>query len=176
MPAKDFFSMSDRELSDLVSYIRSFPPVNKEVPPIALGPVGKMLVATGQFELSADVHPTKHEIAHAPLPPPALPDATFGKHLAQTCTGCHGPALAGGKIIGGPPDWPPAANLTPTGLAGWTFEDFRRALTEAKSKNGRALLPPMSDMPKFAKNMTDVELQALWAFISTLPPQATPAK
>jgi mono/diheme cytochrome c family protein len=105
-----------------------------------------------------------------------LPDAAFGKHLAQTCSGCHGAKSTGGKIIGGPPDWPPAANLTPTGLAGWTYEDFHRALTEGKSKDGRALLAPMSDVPKFAKNMTETELQALWAYFSTLPPQPTGSK
>ncbi len=171
MPSKDFFAMSDRELSDIVSFIRSLPDVNKEVPPIALGPVGKVLVASGRFQLSAEVHPTKHVITHEKLPPAAVADATFGKHLAQTCSGCHGEKFAGGPIIGGPPDWPPAANLTPTGLAGWTFEDFSRALKEGKRKDGTALREPMATMPKFAKNMTDTELQALWAYIKSLPPQ-----
>lgn len=171
MPSKDFFSMSDRELSDVVSYIRSRPPVNKEVPGISLGPVGKVLLAANQLQLSAAEHPTKHEITHAVLPPPALADAAFGKHLAQTCTGCHGANFAGGPIVGGPPDWPPARNLTPTGLAGWTYEDFARALKEGKSKNGVALLEPMASMPKFAKNMTETELQAMWAYIKDLPPQ-----
>ena len=173
MPSKDFFSMSDRELSDIVSYIRSMPSVNKEVPAVTLGPVGKVLVATGQLQLSAEMHPTQHVIEHAPLPPAAVADATFGKHLAQTCTGCHGPKFAGGPIIGGPPDWPPAANLTPTGLAGWTYEDFTKALKEGKSKNGVALREPMATLPKFAKNMTDTELQALWAYIKDLPPLPT---
>ncbi|MBY0489324.1 MAG: c-type cytochrome [Gemmatimonadaceae bacterium] len=174
MPSMDFFQMSDRELSDIVSYIRSLPPVDHEEIPVTLGPLGKVLVATDQIRLAAAHHPTNHTITHAVLPPPAQADAAFGKHLAQTCSGCHGPQFAGGKIIGGPPDWPPAANLTPTGLAGWSYEDFHRALTEAKSKDGRALREPMAGMPKFAKNMTDVELKALWAYISSLPPQATP--
>lgn len=174
MPSMDFFQMSDRELSGIVSYIRSLPSVDHEEPPVALGPVGKVLVATDQIRLAAAHHPTQHAITHAPVPPPAVADVTFGKHLAQTCSGCHGVQFAGGKIIGGPPDWPPAANITPTGLAGWTYADFRRALTEGKSKDGRALREPMANMPKFAKNMTDVELQALWAYISSLPPQATP--
>jgi len=173
MPSRDFFLMSDRELSDVVSYIRSLPAVDKEVPAISLGPVGQALLATGQLPLSADMHPTKHEIAHSALPPTDTPDAAFGRHLAQTCSGCHGPTFAGGKIIGGPPDWPPAANLTPTGLAGWTLNDFSRTLKEGKSKNGIALREPMASMPKFAKNMTDVEMQALWAFIKDLPPQPT---
>jgi mono/diheme cytochrome c family protein len=173
MPSRDFFSMSDRELSDIVSYIRSLPPVNKEVPAVTLGPVGKVLVATGQLQLSAEIHPTKHAIEHVALPPAATADATFGKHLAQTCTGCHGAKFGGGKIIGGPPDWPPAANLTPTGLAGWTYDDFVRALREAKSKNGVALREPMATVQKFGKNMTDTELQALWAYIKDLPAQPT---
>jgi cytochrome c553 len=171
MPSADFFAMSDRELSDVVSYIRSLPPVNNEVPPIAVGPLGKVLVATGELQLSADKHPTNHVINHITVPPAEVANATFGKHLAGVCSGCHGPQFAGGKINGGPPDWPPAANLTPTGLAGWTFDDFSRALKEGKSKSGVALREPMASMPKFAKNMTDVELQALWAFIKDLPPQ-----
>ena len=173
MPSKDFFSMSDQELSDIVSYIRTMPPVNKEVPSVALGPVGKMLVATGGFVISADQHPTKHVIEHAKVPPPAVADATFGKHLAQTCSGCHRDNFAGGPMISGAPDWPPAANLTPTGLAGYTYEDFVRVMREGKRKNGAALLEPMASMPKFAKNMTEVEMQALWAYIKDLPPTPT---
>lgn len=171
MPSVDFFSMSDRELSDVVSYIRSLPAVNKEVPAVTFGPVGKMLVATGKFSFSADVHPTGHVIDHAPVPPAAVADAAFGKHLAQTCSGCHGPNLSGGPIVGGPPSWPPAANLTPMGLVDWTFADFERALKEGVSKSGVAIREPMFSMQRFAQNMTDVELQALWAYISTLPAQ-----
>ena len=165
--------MSDQELSDIVSYIRSKPPVNKEVAPVMLGPVGKVLVATGQLTLSADQHPTKHVIEHAKFPPAAVADASFGKHLAQTCSGCHRDNFAGGPILGGPPDWPPARNLTPTGLVGYSYEDFKRVLLEGKRKDGTALLEPMASMPKFAKNMTDVEMQALWAYIKDLPPTPT---
>jgi cytochrome c553 len=173
MPSRDYYLMSDRELSDVVSYIRSLPPVDNEVAPVTLGPVGKVLVASGQMPLSAETHPTNHQITHASSPPAQVADATFGKHLAQTCTGCHGPQFAGGKILGGPPDWPPAANLTPTGLAGWSFEDFARALKEGRSKSGVELRQPMLGMAKFGRNMTDIEMQALWAFIKDLPPQPT---
>ena len=174
MPARDFFVMSDRELSDIVSYIRSVPPVDKTVPPVSMGPVMKVLLAAGKMSLSADVHPTRHVITHAALPPAELADATFGRHLAQTCIGCHGAEFAGGTIVEGPPDWPPAANLTPTGLAGWTYDDFRRALVEGKSKDGRALRAPMTLITKGAAQMRDVELRALWAHFSALPPRPSP--
>lgn len=173
MPSEDYFAMSDRELSDIVAYIRSLPPVDNTVPAPTFGPVGKMLLATGQFKLSADMHPSAHEDAHAVLPPAEAPNAEFGKHLAQVCTGCHLPSLAGGPIIGGPPDWPPAANLTPAGLVGWTYTDFERAMREGVRKDGTKLREPMALMPKYAKNMTDIEMQALWAYISTVPAVAS---
>ncbi len=169
MPADDYYMMSDRELSDVVAYIRSLPAVSKTAPPVSFGPVGKLLVASGQFVLAADKHPTQHVIEHMPLPPETAANATFGKHLAQTCTGCHGQHLAGGPIMGGPPDWPPAANLTPSGLVDWSYDDFVRAMREGTSRNGVALREPMSLMQKYGKNMTDTELQALWAYLQELP-------
>lgn len=51
MPAIDFHRMSDQELSDLIVYIRSLPPVDRTMPPTTLGPLGKILLATGQVEL-----------------------------------------------------------------------------------------------------------------------------
>ena len=39
--------------------------------------------------------------------------AAHGAYVANMCIGCHGAGLSGGKIPGGPPDWPAAANLTP---------------------------------------------------------------
>lgn len=173
MPSVDFFAMSDRELSDIVTYIRSLPAVNKEMPAVSFGPLGKVLLATDQMRLSATRHPTRHAVTHAVLPPVAGTGAAFGRHIAQTCTGCHGETLAGGPIKGGPPDWPAAANLTPTGLAGWTFNDFKRALTEATSKNGVALREPMAGIRRFAKNMSEAELRALWAYIESLPARPT---
>lgn len=173
MPAMDFFDLSDRELSDIVAYIRSLPAVDNTEPPVTLGPVGTVLVATGKVVLSAEIHPSKHEAAHAAEAPPALPDARFGQHLAQTCSGCHGANFAGGPIVGGPPDWPPARNITPSALAGWTYDDFLRAMREAKSKDGTALKPPMASMVNHTVKMTETELRALWAYLSTLPPRTS---
>jgi mono/diheme cytochrome c family protein len=33
--------------------------------------------------------------------------------MSRGCVECHGNGLSGGTIPDGPPDWPPAANLTP---------------------------------------------------------------
>jgi mono/diheme cytochrome c family protein len=173
MPSIDFESMSDQELSDVVAYIRSLPPVDNQAPARALGPVGKMLIATGRVRLSAD-EIAAHDQAHAALPPPADTTVEFGRHLANTCVGCHQANLAGGPITGGDPSWPPAGNLTPAGIGEWTYEQFVTSLREARRPDGSQLLPPMNGMVPYAQRMTDVELQALWMYLRSLPPTATP--
>ena len=115
MPSQDFQRMSDQEFSDIVVYIRSRPPVDAEVPPVTLGPLGKFLVATGQIQLSADLIGS-HFLDHLPTPPAADVGVEFGAHLAGTCTGCHGASFAGGKIPGGDPSWAAASNLTSAGV------------------------------------------------------------
>lgn len=173
MPSQDFQIMSDQELADIVAYIRSMPPVDNEVGAIELGPVGTVLVALGQIPLSADLIP--HDAPHVARPPETAATAEFGQHIAGVCTGCHGADLAGGPIPGGDPSWPPARNLTPHvgGLAAWSYQDFTRVMREGKRPDGSDLLQPMAAMTPFAANMTETELQALWAYLQSLPAVAT---
>ena len=170
MPSEDFQGMSDQELSDIVAYITSRPPVAATVPPVTLGPLGTVLMAVGQLPLSAD-RIADHDRAHAVSPPTSEPTAEFGRHLANVCAGCHGPDFSGGAVPGGDPSWPPAANLTPhaDGLAGWTYEHFVAALRTAKRPDGSDLRPPMSQIVPYGQRMTDVEVQALWAYLQSLP-------
>lgn len=66
-----------------------------------------------------------------------------------------------------------AANLTPdeTGLGNWNFEQFKRALTQGKSKGiegGRSLLPPMPWQNYV--HLKDEDLKAIFAYLQSLPP------
>ena len=66
-----------------------------------------------------------------------------------------------------------SANLTPdpTGTGNWTEEQFVYSLRNNMSKGlpaSRHLLPPMSMMP--AKEMTDDELKAVFAYLKTIKP------
>ncbi|HZN97541.1 MAG TPA: cytochrome c [Gemmatimonadales bacterium] len=171
MPSVDFQQMSDQELSDIVFYIRSQPSVDHLVPAPKLGPLGKILVATGNFTLSADLIGS-HVTPHPPTPPEPAPTVVFGRHLANTCTGCHRADLGGGPIVGGDPSWPPAANLTQdtSGVHGWTFAQFETAMREGKRPDGGMLRAPMSSVVRYAKNMTGVEMEALWNYLRSLPP------
>ena len=89
----------------------------------------------------------------------------YGHYLADVggCTGCHGPGLSGGKIPGTPPEWKPAANITPTGIGAWSLDDFKRALREGKRPNGT---PIDTIMPWQASgHMTDDEIASVYAFL-----------
>lgn len=171
MPSEDFVNMSDRELSDIVAYIRSMPAVDKEVPQSSLGPVAKVLMATGKFPLSADmVH--DHQGTHTAEAPASEVTPEFGKHVAQVCTGCHRADFSGGPIPVGPPSWPPSANLTShkDGIAGWTFEQFADVMRTGKRADGTMVLEPMSLIPQYGAKMTDTEMKALWTYLQSLPP------
>lgn len=174
MPSEDFLRMSDQELSDIVGYLQSIPPVDNEVPPSRVGPLGRILIATGQIHFSADLIDT-HDGDHAERPPPAEVSLAFGEHLAGVCTGCHGMALTGGPISGGDPAWPEASNLTPhpTGLEGWTLVDFRRAMLEGRRPDGSEIIEPMSLVTPFARRMTEVEMEALWLYLTSLEGMAS---
>jgi len=173
MPSVDFQYMSDQELSDIASYIHSLPRVDNTVPRSSFGPVGMMLVATGKIPFSASML-ASHDAPHPVFPPVESASADFGKHLASVCMGCHGADFSGGPIAGGDPSWPPARNLTPdaTGLKGWTYDQFLAAVTEGRRPDGTALRSPMKEVAPYGKSMTDVERQALWAYLQALPPVA----
>jgi cytochrome c553 len=155
--------MSDEELSDIVSYIRTFPPVDNTVPPSAFGPLGKFLIASGQLVPSA-MKIASHTSAHPVAPPATAATVEFGRHIAGTCTGCHGENLAGGPITGGDPAWPPARNLT--------YEQFVQAFRHGKRPDGTDLRVPMSFIIPYAQRMSDAEVQALWAYLRSVPPVA----
>ena len=57
-------------------------------------------------------------IARRHLPVAAAVTVEHGAYVAAMCIGCHGAGLSGGKIPGGPPDWPAAANITPGDKSG----------------------------------------------------------
>ena len=173
MPSTDFLRMSDQELSDIIVYVRSMPPVDNTVPEVTYGPIGNLLIGSGKVPLSGEE--VSHHTPH-PVWPPAETAPDYGRHVTQVCAGCHGPTLTGGPIIGGPPDWPPAKNLTPhaDGLHGWTQADFNKALRQGVGKSGQKLRTPMDGISKFAEKMSDRDLEAMFTYLQSLPPTATP--
>jgi cytochrome c553 len=170
MPSADYATFSADDMGDLIAYLKSLPPVDKPSRPIALGPVARALVTFGKIKLDAE------RINHATVKPATVAVAAtpeYGRYLANGCTGCHGSNFSGGRIAIGPPDWPPAANLTPDAagrLTKWTETDFMHALRTARRPDGTEINPVM---PRVFAQFNDVEAKALWAFLKTLPAAPT---
>ena len=170
MPSTDYANFSDGDMGALIAFIKSVPPVDRPRGPVALGPIARGLTAAGKIKLAAEV------IDHANVKPAVVtPGVTveYGRYVAASCTGCHGANFSGGKIEVGPPDWPPASNLTPHAdgrVAKWGEEDFLKAIRTGKRPDGSEINPVM---PRAFAQLEDVELNAIWMFLKTLPAAAT---
>jgi cytochrome c553 len=168
MPAQEFISLSDQDMSDLLAYLRSVPAVTGSPPANRIGPLGRLLFVAGQIPLlpAEIVDHTSKPAADSTV----APTVAYGSYLSSSCKGCHGDGFSGGRIPGTPPDWPAAANLTPdpSGLAEWSEADFRKALREGIARDGRALNTKY--MPVAAtKHLSDDEISALYAFLRSVP-------
>jgi mono/diheme cytochrome c family protein len=109
-------------------------------------------------------------------PGPALLARGADVARAGNCAGCHtargGAPYAGGRGIETPFGTVYAGNLTPdaSGLGDWTAAQFRRALWNGRSADGRLLAPafPYTHFTRVSRDDAD----ALWAFLRSLPPVA----
>ena len=167
MPAHEFTGISDEDLGSVIAYAQSLPGVAATPPLTRAGPVIRALsVAGGVTLIPAEI--IDHGKAH-PARVETEPSARYGAYLAATCIGCHGPGLSGGKIPGAPPDWKPAANITPEGIGHYTEQSFMTALRSGRRPDGS---PIDTLMPwRLTKHMTDVELRAVYAYLRTVPPK-----
>ena len=173
MPSAEYWVLSNEDVAAMIAYLRSVPPVDRVHSASVVRGLGRFLFATGRLPLiSAEA--IDHE-APRPRAPQAAETAAYGEYLASGCKGCHGAALAGGPIPGGPPEWPPASNLTQDpadGLGGWSRDNFFAALRTGKRPDGTDI---DSTMPwRNTALMTDVELGALWAYLQTVPAARAP--
>ena len=87
------------------------------------------------------------------------------------CIGCHGEHLSGGKIPGGPPDWPPAANITPgEGSAMSRYPSVGPSSSRCCAPASDPTAPAIKVMPfESLAKLSDVDAQAVYEFLKTVP-------
>lgn len=167
MPSNAYQDISNSDLAAIIAYVSSLPPVDHPLPEVALGPLYRLSILSDPSLLPAEV------IDHQSGPPPEVePAATekYGEYLAAACTICHGEDLAGGPGAGA------GLNLTPGGdLSDWSQEEFITALRTGQTPQGRDLDPDLMPIDR-VQNMTEVELEALWLFLNSLPAAETMAE
>ncbi len=172
MPCEDYNRMNDGDFAALVAYTRSLAPVAGESAAIRLPMMMKGLYGLGAIKDSSE------KIDHrkpASQPVPVAATVQHGAYVATMCVSCHGATFAGGPIQGMPPEWPPAANLTP-GEGGVmarydTAETFLAMMRTGKRPDGSAVSKVMPFMS--LRNINDVDLNAMHAYLKTLPAKGT---
>jgi mono/diheme cytochrome c family protein len=172
MPSQNFTALSGEDLGALIAYVKSVPPVDHVPEPIDVQIIGRALFLAGQIKaLSAE------EIDHnaaAPALPAMGATAEYGRYLVRVggCADCHGPSLAGGPMLGAPPDLPPAANITPGGeISAWSEADFIKTMRTGMNPAGLRLNPFMPW--KYIGRLSDDELKAIYLYLKTVPAQAS---
>jgi mono/diheme cytochrome c family protein len=109
-------------------------------------------------------------------------DAKRGAYLAKAagCVGCHtakqegAVPYAGGRELKTPFGTFYGPNITPhpeAGIGRWSEADFLRALREGVRPDGAHYFPAFP-YPSFTQ-ITDADARDLWAFLRTLPPDAS---
>ena len=169
MPASEYGHLTEADMSKLVAYLASLPPVDSDLKPMSIGLPAKIM-----FGMEAGGVTAADTIDHETVGPWDVEvgaTAEYGKYLAVTCAGCHGANLDGDWVP--PPGEPQPKNITPheTGIGGWTLEQFATAVQTGVRPDG-ATLDPFMPWPYYAQ-LTDTEMEALYLFLQTVPPVAT---
>jgi mono/diheme cytochrome c family protein len=168
MPAPNFWYYSDKDLGDIIAYVKSIPPVDKETREPNLNLLGKAMIGAGilgKGVLAAQ------DIQHNIRPdfPPVGVTVEYGTYLVNVsgCHDCHGSKLAGGKSAD--PTSKAAPNLTPGGdLIKWREADFMKAIRTGVKPDGKKLDPKQMPWEHF-KNFSDDEIKAIFIYLQSLP-------
>lgn len=166
MPSEDYNRLTDDDLAALVAYVRQMPPAQGGRAVVELPLPVRALYGFGAIQDAAAK--IDHRLPAAqPVPEGVTP--AYGAYVANMCLGCHGAQLAGGRIPGGPPDWPAAADLRP----GPDKPMARYASAEAFVQMFKTGLRPdgsaIKVMPfQSLKQMNDTDMRALYVYLQGL--------
>ena len=168
MPA-DFYTKVDAgEMADVIAYLKTLPPVDREIPARSLAFMPKAMLGLGVFPASEllPAYKIDHDAAPVAAPPRGV-TVEYGEYRAMVCKACHGPDLTGA-----PADeengFPAVPNLSQSGeLIGWTEADFITTLQTGVTPSGEQLDPEAMPWQRIGK--ADVEdLQAIWLYLQTV--------
>jgi len=157
MPIKMFQYLSDREVRDIIAWLRGLPAMDN--PALPEGQWSDSLVKTTQDGTHPWLPDMKPDPGHRPpVAPPSAPQA-LGRHLAMTtCTECHGWDLNGWE-------GDPAPSLVVA--KAYTLEQFTRLMrTGEVAAGGKSKTGMMSGVAAYRyKDLTDQEIAALKQFL-----------
>lgn len=161
MPSESFISLTDADVGKIIAYLKSLPPAPGPDASVALGPLGRLGLASGNFKMVAQL------IAETVPPPEASGDEQkMGRYLAQTaCAGCHAGSLRGAS---NPKFTSPDLAI----VAAYSPEAFTRLLRTGVALGERKLGMMSTEARGRLTHLNDTEIAALHSYLRALPPVA----
>lgn len=181
MPFEAYARMSDEDVKAIVAYLRSAPAV-KQQRPDQEHDVPFMMKATLNMGVAM------HEPVVSVPEPDRSDKVKYGEYLAYLghCTTCHSMGKMGARkpddrwMAGGdsPMELPGvgkvwASNLTPakeTGLGRFSDEQVKMAMMSGVRTDGKRMAPPMTIYVPHIASMDPGDVDALVAYLRSLPP------
>ncbi|WP_168213062.1 MULTISPECIES: cytochrome c [unclassified Bradyrhizobium] len=167
MPFDMLNKLSDDDAKAIVAYLRTMKPIHNEVP-------------EPKYKIPLKPRPA----AKGEPAPPKSDKVAYGRYVvtAAYCLECHTPQVgperdyehqtgAGGVVFEFAGALVKSRNITSdmeTGIGNMTDEQLKRAITKGIDRDGNQLIPLMPY--HFLKNLTSEDLDAVVAYVRTLPP------
>jgi mono/diheme cytochrome c family protein len=174
MPIGLYRGLGDDDVMSMVMYLRTVPAVEND---------------PGTSVYNIPLPPAYGPPVESVTPPERAATAEYGAYLAGPvahCIECHtpmgemGPMFdtqlgAGGFEFHGPWGTSVAANITSSedGLAAYSDDEIKTMITQGKRPDGAPMLPPMPYY--YFVKMTPEDLDAIVAYLRTLPPLPDPS-
>ncbi len=166
MPSQAFTNLTDEDLAAVIAYVKQVDPVDNDLGPRKIQFPGTILMGLLGYN---DLPIAQIDHGNAGSTPSARRvNKEYGGYLVKIagCADCHGVNLAGNPSANGAPMGP---NITPGGK----LSDFNEAQFIAFMRSGMTPegVQVSDEMPwAYYQGMTDDELRAIWAELSTLEP------
>jgi mono/diheme cytochrome c family protein len=172
MPTSFYGIVTERDMNAIIAYLKTVKPVANKVP----DPIYKIALPHHLFP-GGEKPFTESDMADK---------VKKGFYLVTIghCMECHTPFGAqggpdftgslgkGGREFPGPWGVSHSRNITSSkekGIGAWSDAEIKRAITDGVSRDGSRLKPPMGF--EFYKNMTNDDLEAVVAYLRTVPPK-----
>lgn len=170
MPIPTYNKMADEDVKAIVAYLHTLKPISHKVD-------------ESKWNMPQQAMPPAQGLAA----PPKTDKVAYGGYIVNSlahCFECHSSRGANGApdfvnhlgaggfdITLAPGMEVQTANITSdpeTGIGKWSDADIKKAITQGMTPTGGHLSPPMPY--PFFKNMTDEDVDAVVAYIRTIPP------
>jgi cytochrome c553 len=152
MPSEMYRHLHDEDIARISAWIRMMPSLDGVTEATEFRPLGKLIIAKGDFRSAAEEIRRLEKAGETRMPPGR------GAYLVMSlCSECHGQNLAGR---------PEAENAPPLAVAkGYSLEQFSRLLREGEAIGDRPLkLMRETARTRFSHLTTD-EVDAMYAFL-----------